>query len=74
MTTHDTTQSMQLYQLGVREYLGDDLATWFSPFVLSHEQEGMTTLTGPVRDQAELHGLLGRIRDLNLTLLLVQRR
>lgn len=61
----------QVYQLRVREYLDDDLALWFSPFKLSHEPNGTTTLTGVVRDQAELHGLLIKIRDLNLTLIFV---
>lgn len=37
------------------------------------EENGGTTLSGPVRDQAELHGLLAKIRDLNLTLLAVKQ-
>jgi hypothetical protein len=37
--------------------------------VIHNEPNGETTLTGPVRDQAELHGLLTKVRDLNLTLL-----
>jgi hypothetical protein len=61
----------QIYQLQVREYLDDDLALWFSPFQMSHKTDGTTILTGTVRDQAELHGLLIKIRDLNLTLLSV---
>ncbi len=60
----------QLYQCRMREDL-DDLAAWFSPLTLAHAPNGVTTLTGPVRDQAELHGLLIKIRDLNLTLLSV---
>jgi hypothetical protein len=64
-------QFPQIYQVRIREYLDDDVAEWFRPLTIGHEAEGATTLTGPVRDQAELHGLLSRIRDLNLTLLSV---
>ncbi len=61
----------QIYQIRIREYLDDELAAWFSPLPSAHEPNGVTTLTVPVRDQAELHGLLIKIRDLNLTLLSV---
>ena len=62
---------MQIYQIRVREELDDDLAAWFSPLTITRESNGVTTLTRPVRSQAELHGLLIKIRDLNLTLLSV---
>jgi hypothetical protein len=61
----------QIYQFRIREELDDDVVTWFSPLTLAHEANGVTILTGPVRDQAELHGVLIKIRDLNLTLLSV---
>jgi len=61
----------QIYQFRIREDLDDDLMAWFSPLTLAHEADGATILTGPVRDQAELHGVLIKIRDLNLTLLSV---
>jgi hypothetical protein len=61
----------QIYQFRLREHLDEEEASWFCPLTLAHEADGVTTLTGPVRDQAELHGLLIRIRDLNLTLLSV---
>jgi hypothetical protein len=61
----------QIYQLRVREHLDDDVAAWFGPVTISHEPNGATTLCGPVRDQTELHGLLIKIRDLNLTLISV---
>lgn len=61
----------QLYQIRLREYLDNEFAAWFSPLRMAHEPNGVTTLTGPVRDQAELHGVLIKIRDLNLTLLAV---
>ena len=61
----------QIYQFRIREDLDDDLMAWFSPLTLDHEPDGGTILTGPMRDQAELHGVLIKIRDLNLTLLSV---
>lgn len=61
----------QIYQFRIREDLDDDLMAWFSPLTLDHEPDGVTILTGPMRDQAELHGVLIKIRDLNLTLLSV---
>jgi hypothetical protein len=67
MVPHPT----QIYQFRICEYLDDELAAWFSPLTITHEANGVTMLLGPVRDQAELHGLLIKIRDLNLTLLSV---
>lgn len=44
---------------------------WFGGLTLTLLESGDTQLTGPVADQAALHGILNRIRDLNLTLLSV---
>jgi len=63
--------SPQLYQIRVHEDLDDELVAWFSPLTVDHTPDGTTTLTVPVRDQAELHGLLIKIRDLNLTLIAI---
>lgn len=63
--------SPQLYQIRVHEDLDDELVAWFSPLAVDHHPDGTTTLTVPVRDQAELHGLLIKIRDLNLTLIAI---
>lgn len=59
------------YSVRVREDLDDDLAAWFSPLTVDHTPEGETALVVQVRDQAELHGLLIKIRDLNLTLIAI---
>ena len=56
------------YRLIVAGELGDDLAVAFPGMALTRA-EGSTALTGSVRDQAELHGLLLRMSDLGLTLL-----
>ena len=62
-----------IYQIRVKDHLGDEWAEWFAPLVIVNEPNGEATLTGPVRDQAELYGLLVKIRDLNLTLLAVRQ-
>lgn len=49
------------------------LVYWFEGFVISHRKAGETTLTGCVVDEAALHGLLAKIRDLGLKLLFLER-
>jgi hypothetical protein len=66
-------QKIVIYQIRVKEQVGDQWAEWFSPLVISNEANGEAKFTGTVRDQAELHGLLNKVRDLNLTLLSVDR-
>jgi hypothetical protein len=56
------------YRLVVEGELGDHLASALDGMTLTHAS-GRTTLTGDVRDQAELQGVLRRISDLGLTLL-----
>jgi len=56
------------YRLTVEGELSQRTAVAFEGMVLTHEH-GNTILTGPVRDQAELQGLLQRVSDLGLTLL-----
>lgn len=62
-----------VYQIRINGHLDETWITWFSPLVVVNEANGEATLTGAVRDQAELDGLLGRVFDLNLTLLAVNR-
>lgn len=60
------------YRIKLKERLDDKWSDWFEQMAIS-TGGGQTILTGPVADQAALHGLLIRIRDLNLTLLAVER-
>lgn len=60
------------YRIKLKGHLDHKWSNWFAQMVIS-TQGGETILTGPVADQAALHGLLIRIRDLNLTLLSVER-
>ena len=62
-----------IYQIRIKNHVDELWIEWFSPLTLVNESNGEATLTGAVRDQAELHGLLDRIFDLNLTLLAVNQ-
>jgi hypothetical protein len=48
-------------------------SAWFEGLEVSCDQAGQTTIAGPVADQAALHGLLAKLRDLGLELLSVRR-
>ncbi len=56
------------YELRVQGHLDGHWSAWFIGFALAHEDDGTTTLRGDVTDQAQLHGLLARVRDLGVTL------
>ncbi len=60
------------YRIRLKGYLDNKWSDWFEQMAISSEGEE-TILTGQVADQAALHGLLIRIRDLNLILLSVER-
>ena len=61
-----------VYQIQVRGKLDKSWSDWLSGMTITSES-GITTLTGPVADQAALRGLLSKIWDLNLTLVSVTR-
>jgi hypothetical protein len=63
----------QSYRLRIRGHLDPGWSTWFDSLAIRQEEDGTTTLTGPLVDQAALYGLLGRLRDLGATLLAVER-
>ena len=60
-----------IYQIRVQSHLGSDWTAWFEGLTITLEDNGDTLLTGPVQDQAALHGLLKKLRDLGLPLLSV---
>ena len=62
-----------VYEIRVKGHLDETWVHWFSSLIIVNEASGEATLTGAVRDQAELAGLLNRIFDLNLTLVAVNR-
>jgi hypothetical protein len=59
------------YELRIGGHLDEHWSTWFDNLAIIHENDGTTTLRGAVADQAELHGLLARVRDLGATLISV---
>jgi hypothetical protein len=59
------------YVVRVSGHLDAHRSAWFGGFSLTRESDGTTTLRGVVADQAELHGLLVKIRDLGVALLSV---
>jgi hypothetical protein len=60
-----------VYQIRIKGHLGRQWADWFEGLTITLEQDGDTLLSGPVIDQAALHGLLKRVRDLGMPLLSV---
>ncbi len=59
------------YRIHVRGHLHEGWSAWFDGLAIEQEPDGSTVLVGPVPDQAALHGLLAKVRDLGLTLLSV---
>lgn len=61
------------YEVRVQGHLETRWAAWFDGMTLRHEPDGSTLLTGSIVDQAALHGLLQKVRDIGLPLLSVTR-
>ena len=61
------------YQLRIEGELGQEWADWFGGLAISREGDGVTQLTCTAFDEAALHGLLRKLRDLGLPLLSINR-
>ena len=61
------------YEIRIKGHLDNRWADWFEGLAITLEDNGDTLLTGPVVDQAALHGLLRKVRDLAMPLLSVTR-
>jgi len=61
------------YEIRVNGVLGSSWSAWFDGLQVTSDDRGQTTIAGPVTDQAALHGLLAKVRDLGLELLEVRR-
>ena len=68
----DPEQAM-VYQIRLKGHLAKQWTDWFEGLTITLEENGETLLTGPVVDQAALHGLLKKVRDLGLPLLSLVR-
>ena len=64
-------QAPVCYELRVGGHLDDYWSAWFDDLTLTHDSDGTTSLSGLVSDQAQLHGLLMKVRDLGVTLISV---
>ena len=62
-----------LYQIRIKGHLDQQWTAWFEGLAITLEENGNTLITGPVVDQAALHSLLRKVRDLGLPLLAVSR-
>jgi hypothetical protein len=60
-----------VYQIKIKGQLNSEWTDWFEGLTITLEEDGNTLLTGSVIDQAALHGLLKRVRDLGLPLISV---
>ncbi len=61
------------YEIRLTGRLDAHWAAWFDGLSVSHHGDGTTVISGPIADQAALHGVLQRVRDLGLPLLSVTR-
>jgi hypothetical protein len=59
------------YHIRIKGHLGNHWSEWFEGMTISNEPNGEAVLSGPLADQAALHGVLIKIRDLGLPLLAV---
>jgi hypothetical protein len=72
MTAAHASDQPALYELRVGRHLDDRWAEWLGDLTLTREPDGTTTLRGEVADQAALHGILIKVRDLGVSLLSVR--
>ena len=63
----------QCYEIRFKGHLDDHWAAWFHGCSLTREEDGTTTMVAPVVEQAELFGLLNKVRDLSLSLISVNK-
>jgi len=62
-----------VYQIRIRGHLDSQWTDWFEGLTITLTEDGDTLLTGPVVDQAALHGVLRKVRDLGMPLISVNR-
>jgi hypothetical protein len=73
MSDKSTAHGAGRYEIRLKGHLDDRWARWFDGLTLTTRSDGTTTIHGPVVDQAALHGLLQKVRDVGLPLISVAR-
>jgi hypothetical protein len=63
----------EVHEIRIQGHLDEHWTDWLAGLTMAHETDGTTTLTGPLADQAALHGVLNKIRDLALPIVSVRR-
>ena len=63
-----------LYKIRIKGQLDHQWTDWFGGFAITLQPNGDTLLSGPIVDQAALHGVLRRVRDLGIPLVSITRR
>jgi hypothetical protein len=71
LTPQPDSVQLTIFQIRLKGHLGREWTDWFGGLTITLEEDDDTLLTGPVIDQAALHGLLKKVRDLGLTLVSV---
>jgi hypothetical protein len=71
MMSDKPTSNTKVYEIRLKGHLEARWVKWFDGLAITLDENGNTLLSGPVADQAALHGLLKKVRDLGLTLLSV---
>jgi hypothetical protein len=71
--TNDGDPAAGRYEIRLAGRLHERWAAWFDGMTVHQSEDGTTVISGPIRDQAALHGMLQRIRDLGLPLISVER-
>lgn len=71
MSTRIPPDTPAHYEVRIAGHLDEHWSAWFGGLNLTRETDGTTTLRGVLTDQAELHGLLAKVRDLGATLISV---
>jgi hypothetical protein len=67
----DRSHQAGRYEIRIAGHLDDRWAAWFDGLTLTRQDDGTTTIHGPVVDQAALHGLIQKVRDTGLPLVSV---
>ncbi|MCX6078133.1 MAG: hypothetical protein NTW32_01250 [Chloroflexi bacterium] len=73
LSSESYSDQLIVYQIRIKGHLGLPWMEWFAGLIITLEEDGNTLLTGTVIDQAALHGLLKKVRDLGMPLLSVNR-